>query len=672
MRFSLRNKLLPKTAGFTLIEVLIIAPVVIIVISGFVALMIALTSDVLSTREQSVLAFETQDALDRIEQDTRLTTQFLVSSGAQTAPQGSDSNFTGSAPFSSTNSLIMGGLTTDKNPVDSTRQLIYYAKQPNDCGSLQVYNRVFQAKIVYFIKNGSLWRRSLVPPYNTNATADDNTVCSTPWQRNSCSPGSSGALCETNDVEVMRGVKTFTVKYYTAPGNTTDIGSAQALSATTIEVIIEGEKTVAGRAITTSGTVRGTKLNNVDVDLPAPSSPSLSGTANATSAVFTWSKVPVATSYLVSFNRNGGAWTDVTLNAQATSYTVSADLNDTVTLKITARNPTGSSSSAQASVTIPNWASNSSATPQNGWVNYGGEYSTNSYTKTSSDVVFLKGVVRDGNTTPGTVLFTLPEGYRPTHRLIFQTDTAGPAPSRVDVNTNGDVIVMRAGSYVVLDGIRFVASTASYAWTDLTFQNGWLNYGNGYAPLRTTIDSIGRGHIQGLVYGGIYTPNPTTIAALPSDNRPTSYTHVPAASNTTFNYFAFSTVIHAKGINGSQGYYGLQAMYYRNTFSGWTNLTMQNGWVSFDTGGHPTPQYTKSADKVVTLKGMIKNGTITPGTVIANLPAGYRPKERLCFATAANAAHARVDVMPNGDVIVLHAVASNWLSLDPVSFIAEQ
>lgn len=668
MRFSLRNKHLPKTDGFTLIEVLIIAPAVIIVISGFVALMIALTSDVLSTREQSVLAFETQDALDRIEQDTRLTTQFLVTSGAQTTPQGSDSNFTGSAPFSSTNSLIMGGLTTDKNPVDSTRQLIYYAKQPNDCGSLQVYNRVFQAKIVYFVKNGSLWRRSLVPPYNTNATADDNTVCSTPWQRNSCSPGSSGALCETNDVEVMRGVKTFTVKYYTAPGSTTDIGSAQALNATTIEVIIEGEKTVAGRAITTSGTVRGTKLNNVDVDLPPPSKPSLSGTASGTNAVFTWSKVPVATSYIVRFNTNGGAPTEVVLNAQATSYTVSANLNDTVTLEVTARNATGNSTRASASVTIP------STTPpplQSSWVNYGGEYSTAGYTKTTSDVVFLKGVIRDGNTATGTVIFTLPEGYRPTQRLIFQTDMAGPAPSRIDVNTNGDVIVDRANSYVILDGIRFVSSSASYAWTDLALENGWLNYGSGYAPLRSTVDSIGRAHFQGLVYNGTYT-NPTTITNLPVGRRPAGYTHVPAASGASFNYTAFATPIHAKGINGSQTYYGLQAMYYPSSFSGWTNLAMQNGWVSFDTGGHPTPQYTKSADKVVTLKGMIKNGTITPGTVIANLPAGYRPKQRLCFATAGHAAHARVDVMPNGDVIVLHVIASTWLSLDPISFIAEQ
>src|SRR5690349_7114651 len=188
MPSSLTSKL---EKGFTLVEILIIAPVVIIVISGFVALMITIVGDVLTTRDQSNMSYEIQDGLDRIEQHIRLTTQFLATSGTQVAPQGSDSNFTGTAAFSSTNALIMGGLATDKNPVDTTRKLVFYAKQPNDCNGQEIYNRVFQSKIMYFIKNGSLWRRTVMPDFNTNVTADDNTVCLAPWQQNSCSPGYS-------------------------------------------------------------------------------------------------------------------------------------------------------------------------------------------------------------------------------------------------------------------------------------------------------------------------------------------------------------------------------------------------------------------------------------------------------------------------------------------------
>src|SRR3954469_24566042 len=102
-----------RSRGFTLIEVLIIAPIVVLVIGGFVALIMAMVGDVLLTRDQNVMAYETQDALDRIEQDTRIGTQFLNTSRTLTSPQGSDDDI---AAFSSTDSLIIGALATDKNP----------------------------------------------------------------------------------------------------------------------------------------------------------------------------------------------------------------------------------------------------------------------------------------------------------------------------------------------------------------------------------------------------------------------------------------------------------------------------------------------------------------------------------------------------------------------------
>ena len=674
MRFSLQNS---AAKGFTLVEILIIAPVVILVISGFVALIITLVSDVLVSRDYSNMSFETQDALDRIEQDTRLTTQFLATSGTQVAPQGSDNNFTGTAAFTASSSqLILGSLTTDKNPADSTRKLVFYAKQPNDCGAQEFYNRVFQAKVIYFIKNGSLWRRAILPDYNLNVTANDNTVCVAPWQQNTCSPGYGGATrCQTNDMEVMKNVKTFNVKYLSSPGSSTDLGAAQALSANAIEVTLEGEKTTAGQAVSSTGTIRGTKLNDIDVDLPSPGTPSVSYAINGASVTFSWSPVPVATSYVLSYNINGGAWVDATTNAQTTSYTVNAGQGSTVTMRVSAKNGTGTSAQAVSTATIPpwyvpallgNWQVFDSTPPGTGG------YSTPAYTKTSADVVVLKGVIKDGNTALDSVIMKLPVGYRPTHRLVFQTDSAGQ-PSRVDVMPNGDVLVNRASSgWLVLDGIRFVSSSAGYTWNDLssTFQNGWKNYDDtGYwAPLRSTLDSAGRAHFQGLVSSGINT-NPTTIATLPTGQRASSeYIHFPASS-TGFNYTAFGTSIHAKGIAGAPDYYSLQGMFYPST-SGWNTLTL-NGWTPYDTG-HTQPRYRKGADGIVSVKGLIKGGNTSPGAVIATLPAGYRPKERLCISGVAGAAHSRIDILPNGQIIVGGYVNSGWTSMDNISFIAEQ
>lgn len=256
--------------GFTLVEMLIIAPIVIIVISGFVALMITLVGDVLITRDQNSMTFEAQDALDRIEQDTRLSTQFLTTTGSLTAPQGSDNNFTGTAAFTNpSNTLILSVLATDANPADATRRLVYYVNQPNPCGSLQTYNRVFLIKIVYFIKSNALWRRSLVPDYNFNVTPDSQTLCQTTstgvWQQNTCSPGYTASRCKTNDAEIMKNISALGIKYFSDPGSTTDIGSGNGGTATTIEVTVTGQKTTAGRPVSTSAVLRASKLNNVIV-----------------------------------------------------------------------------------------------------------------------------------------------------------------------------------------------------------------------------------------------------------------------------------------------------------------------------------------------------------------------------------------------------------------------
>jgi len=252
-----------RSRGFTLIEVLIIAPIVVLAISGFVALMITMVGNILQAREQNALVYETQDALDRIEQDARLTTQFLTTSGGQPSPQGSNNGATGTAAFTATagGAIILSSLATTKNPADTTRELVYYTNQPYACSAQKTYNKVFLIKIIYFINAGSLWRRTIVPPYNTTTPVNADTVCDAPWQRNTCSPGMSGGVCQTNDSEVMKNISSLNIDYYSSPSSDTSIGAGNATAASSIAVNIQGLRTVAGRTATSNGTMRATKLN---------------------------------------------------------------------------------------------------------------------------------------------------------------------------------------------------------------------------------------------------------------------------------------------------------------------------------------------------------------------------------------------------------------------------
>ena len=107
--------------------------------------------------------------------------------------------------------------------------------------------------------------------------------------------------------------------------------------------------------------------------------------------------------------------------------------------------------------------------------------------------------------------------------------------------------------------------------------------------------------------------------------------------------------------------------------SDWVDLTLLNSWVNFGTG-HPPAQY-RLLGGVVYIKGVIKSGTVTSGTVLANLPVGCRPLENLIFGlmTSPGTVAVRVDVTSAGNITVMSTGASTaWLSICVPPFIAEQ
>lgn len=86
----------------------------------------------------------------------------------------------------------------------------------------------------------------------------------------------------------------------------------------------------------------------------------------------------------------------------------------------------------------------------NSWVNYGSTYATAGYMKDSLGFVHLKGAIKSGTTTAGTVIFTLPAGYRPAQDNYYPgvSTTAGSAGS-FQIKSSGDVttIVVNSGFF---------------------------------------------------------------------------------------------------------------------------------------------------------------------------------------------------------------------------------
>lgn len=91
-----------QQGGFTLVEILVIAPVVILVLAGMVGAIVLSTGSAMRSSARSQLQYEVLSALDRIEADVKLSKRAVVFFGV----------------------LHLATFATDRNPYDSQRRLI--------------------------------------------------------------------------------------------------------------------------------------------------------------------------------------------------------------------------------------------------------------------------------------------------------------------------------------------------------------------------------------------------------------------------------------------------------------------------------------------------------------------------------------------------------------------
>ncbi|WP_298516988.1 hypothetical protein [uncultured Kordia sp.] len=106
----------------------------------------------------------------------------------------------------------------------------------------------------------------------------------------------------------------------------------------------------------------------------------------------------------------------------------------------------------------------------------------------------------------------------------------------------------------------------------------------------------------------------------------------------------------------------------------YTAATMASGWAYYNTSFSVTnfqdPRYRK-VNNVVTLEGLCnKSSAINNADVIMTLPVGFRPTKTRIFSVETENGAARVDVNPNGTVIIATGfnVVQNWVSLDGLTF----
>lgn len=266
--------------GFTIVEMVVVVPIVILVIGVFISAIVNMTGEVLITRENNTMAYNIQNAMSQIKQDVSLGIGFLATNNVSlTSPQGytDDTTEFNNADTTKGNMLILNVYATSENPNNSESEYIYMDDQPNKCSSnLITDNSKLKMNVVYFTKTDSdgdisLWRRVLAPlNYKVNS-------CSVPWQRPSCSIDQTGSICETDDTKLVDNISNingFSINYYTEPDSTTPIASATDSSlsdsvrqtalgtASSVSVTITTKNEIIGEEVSQSSTVRINNSNN--------------------------------------------------------------------------------------------------------------------------------------------------------------------------------------------------------------------------------------------------------------------------------------------------------------------------------------------------------------------------------------------------------------------------
>lgn len=251
--------------GFTLVEMLVVAPVVLLVIAGIVSAMVTMIGDALISNARSTTVYQIHETLSRIEQDARVSIHFLNTFAPTSTPQGRDGT---TASFTTASSdLIMTQQATDSSPYDAVRNLVVYKNQPNDCAADTSTNKVLLTRSIYFVQTNTdgtktLWRRSIVNPSNQNSTVDVNTTCTKPWQRNTCPRDKMPAtICQGTDEKMLDNISTFTTTYIDASGTTT----TSIATARTIRIAVTVEQKIAGKTISQSGSIEATRINDIAV-----------------------------------------------------------------------------------------------------------------------------------------------------------------------------------------------------------------------------------------------------------------------------------------------------------------------------------------------------------------------------------------------------------------------
>lgn len=191
-------------AGFTVMEIVIVAPIVLTTITGLAAAIMFITTNVMQLGQANQQRQAILSAFSLITDDLSVTSQIKATSFPSPDPQDHDQ------PFQSTDNqtLIINRPLIHSHLRDKNKDLIWVDSTTNDCSGELTPSEI---NVVYFLEDKTLWRRVLLPNNwqgQTYCFNNEAIAISKLQDQPSCSITNEGG-CQVKDSKILTEVTKF-------------------------------------------------------------------------------------------------------------------------------------------------------------------------------------------------------------------------------------------------------------------------------------------------------------------------------------------------------------------------------------------------------------------------------------------------------------------------------
>lgn len=259
MRRMLRSKN-GYAYGVTLIELLIVVTLIPLIIVSFIFVLDSIMRDAAESTAQAQLSSDVSFASDWLEMDVRSATNFESSIDTAYTDSYEPSGgweYTGNGQDDRV--LILSLPSTTLRDGTSNRE-ITYQDDTFDCSSQMTLNPIMTYRAVYFVDNGTLFRRLLTD--TTTATCNDQI------QKQSCPAADMASWpssCEARDEILAENVAVFSIDYYNSndelPIDDAYTDASTLLTAKTVGITITAAKTIGSETVESTVNLRTARVN---------------------------------------------------------------------------------------------------------------------------------------------------------------------------------------------------------------------------------------------------------------------------------------------------------------------------------------------------------------------------------------------------------------------------